>query len=285
MNKNKYGYIEGFLSILINTILFFLKIIAGKKSGSISMIADAWHTLSDSLTSLVVIYGFWISSIPKDKEHPFGHGRAEVISSIIIGTLLAIVGFNFLIDSFKNFLNKKSSIFDITGIIIFLISVVVKEALASFSIILGKKTNSRSLIADGWHHRSDALASLLIVIGIIFSKNLWWIDSILGVLVSLLIIYTAFDIIKGGSNILLGENPDEEMDKKLKDIIKNCTPELNDIHHIHIHKYGDHIEITLHARMAGETTINKAHDICNILEKEIKKELNADATLHIEPEK
>jgi len=78
MNKNKYGYIEGFLSILINTILFFLKIIAGKKSGSISMIADAWHTLSDSLTSLVVIYGFWISSIPKDKEHPFGHGRAEV---------------------------------------------------------------------------------------------------------------------------------------------------------------------------------------------------------------
>ena len=285
MNKNKYGYIEGFLSILINTTLFFLKIIAGRKSGSISMIADAWHTLSDSLTSLVVIYGFWISSIPKDKEHPFGHGRAEIISSIIIGTLLAMVGFNFLIDSFKNFLSKKSSIFDITGIIIFLISVVVKEALASFSIILGKKTNSKSLIADGWHHRSDALASLLIVIGIIFSKNLWWIDSILGVLVSLLIIYTAFDIIKGASNILLGENPDEEMDKKLKDIIKNYTPELNDIHHIHIHKYGDHIEITLHARIAGETTINKAHDICNILEKEIKKELNADATLHIEPEK
>jgi cation diffusion facilitator family transporter len=97
--KTSIGYLEGTISIILNTLLFGLKYWVGIKTFSIAIIADAWHTLSDSLTSLVVIIGFKVSSKPADKKHPFGHGRAEIISSVIIGTMLAIVGFNFLIAS------------------------------------------------------------------------------------------------------------------------------------------------------------------------------------------
>jgi cation diffusion facilitator family transporter len=124
------------------------------------MTADAWHTLSDTLTSVVVILGFWISSRLEDEEHPFGHGRAEVIATIIIATLLAVVGINFLKDSIQQLIVQRSASFSTVGLVVFAISVVIKEGLARFSIWAGKKTDSKSLIADGWHHRSDALASL-----------------------------------------------------------------------------------------------------------------------------
>ncbi|GAI77757.1 unnamed protein product, partial [marine sediment metagenome] len=156
-NKIFLGYLEGIISIFLNTFLFGLKYWVGMKTFSIAIIADAWHTLSDSLTSLVVIIGFKISSKPADKEHPFGHGQAEIVSSIIIGTMLAIVGFNFLIASIQRFTNQQSAVYGTSAIIVFLISVIVKEGLAQFSIRAGKKIDARSLIADGWHHRSDAL--------------------------------------------------------------------------------------------------------------------------------
>lgn len=291
MNNNvsnyskKLGYIEGILSIIINTFLFGLKIYAGIQSKSISMIADAWHTISDTLTSLVVILGFWISSQPKDDEHPFGHGRAEVIAAIIIGTLLAVVGFNFLIDSIKNLKNRVSANFSTFSIIVFGISVILKEGLASFSIWAGKKIESKSLIADGWHHRSDALASLIIVIAAFVGKYIWWIDGFLGIIVSILILYTAYDIAKGASNSLLGEKPDEDLTKKINDIIKKTSPEISDVHHIHIHRYGDHLEITLHIRINGIKDVYFAHNLATSIENSIRDELKAEITIHIEPEK
>ncbi|MFN3412416.1 MAG: cation diffusion facilitator family transporter [Exilispira sp.] len=284
-NSKKVGYLEGILSIIINTSLFFLKIYAGSKSKSISMIADAWHTLSDTLTSIVVIAGFYISSLPRDEEHPFGHGRAELIASIIIGTLLAVVGFNFIVESINNLRNKVMANFKLLSLIVFAVSSVIKEMLASFSIWAGKKIDSRSLIADGWHHRSDALAAIIIVVAAISGKWLWWIDGVLGIIVSILILYTAYDVIKGSSNSLLGENVDEITRNKIFEIINNISSEISDIHHIHIHRYGDHLEISLHIRMNGIKDVNFAHNISNSIEKALKEELNAEATIHIEPEK
>lgn len=285
INPTKLGYVEGILSIIINTILFGFKIYVGVQSKSISMIADAWHTISDTLTSLVVILGFWISAQPKDEDHPFGHGRAEVIAAIIIGTLLAVVGFNFIVDSIKNLKDRVSANFSTISIIVFGISVLLKEGLASFSIWAGKKIDSKSLIADGWHHRSDALASLIIVIAALFGKWIWWIDGVLGIIVSLLILYTAFDIAKGASNSLLGEKPDENLTKKIDEIIRKTSPEISDIHHLHIHRYGDHLEITLHIRMNGIKDVNFAHEVATSIENTIRDELKAEATIHIEPEK
>jgi cation diffusion facilitator family transporter len=118
--KTSIGYLEGTISIILNTLLFGLKYWVGIKTFSIAIIADAWHTLSDSLTSLVVIIGFKVSSKPADKKHPFGHGRAEIISSVIIGTMLAIVGFNFLIASIQRFINQQSASYGNLAIIVFI---------------------------------------------------------------------------------------------------------------------------------------------------------------------
>lgn len=285
IDSKKLGYLEGFLSIIVNTSLFIFKIWVGTKSHSISMVADAWHTLSDTFTSIVVIFGFWISAQPKDEQHPFGHGRAEIIAAIIIGTLLAVVGFNFIIDSINNLKNRISANFSIIGLVVFGLSALIKEVLASFSIWAGKKIQSRSLIADGWHHRSDALASIVIVIAAIIGKYLWWIDSALGIIVSILILYTAFDIAKEASNSLLGEKADNLLVDKLNEIIHNIMPELGDAHHIHLHRYGDHLEITLHIRMDKNLDVQSAHDIASLIENKIREELKAEATIHIEPEK
>ncbi len=180
------------------------------------MTADAWHTLSDTLTSVVVILGFWISSRPEDEEHHFGHGRAEVIATIIIATLLAVVGINFLKDSIRQLIAQRSASFSTIGLVIFAISVVIKEGLARFSIWARKKTDSKSLLADGWHHRSDALASLIIVIGAVLEKYFWWVDGVLGIGVSALILYAAYDIAHDASDFLMGEKTGDDLIKRIQ---------------------------------------------------------------------
>jgi cation diffusion facilitator family transporter len=199
--KTSIGYLEGTISIILNTFLFGLKYWVGIKTFSIAIIADAWHTLSDSLTSVVVIIGFKVSSKPADKKHPFGHGQAEIISSVIIGTLLAVVGVNFLIASIQKFINHQSASYGNLAIIVFIVSVIVKEGLAQFSIRAGKKINSQALIADGWHHRSDAMVSFLVLVGIFIGEYFWWVDSIMGAAVSLVIFYTTYIIFNRGKTV------------------------------------------------------------------------------------
>jgi len=116
------GYLEGIISIVANTLLFGFKYWVGMKTFSVAIIADSWHTLSDSLTSLVVILGFKLSAKPADKEHPYGHGQAEIVSSVIIGTLLAVVGVKFLADSIEKFILHQPAIFGNLAILIFVVS-------------------------------------------------------------------------------------------------------------------------------------------------------------------
>jgi cation diffusion facilitator family transporter len=284
-SSKKLGYTEGIVSIIVNTLLFGMKIWVGSAAASVAMMADAWHTLSDTLTSVVVILGFWISSRPKDEEHPFGHGRAEVIASVVIATLLAVVGMTFFKDSVHQLIVRKNANFTTLSLVVFAVSAVVKEGLARFSLWAGKKASSQSLVADGWHHRSDALASLMIVVGAIAGKYVWWIDGVLGIGVSVLIVYAAYDIAKAAFNALMGEKASPALSEQIRKIAGEESPELKDIHHIHLHRYGDHLEITLHARMDGSTNILDAHNFSTKLEQELRRELNADTTVHIEPEK
>lgn len=283
--SRRLGYAEGIISVIVNTLLFVLKLWAGNQASSIAMTADAWHTLSDTLTSLVVILGFWISSRPKDNEHPFGHGRAELIAAVVIATLLAVVGVNFFKDSVQQIISRHSASYSVLALSVFCVSVLIKEALAQFSFWAGRKADSRSLMADGWHHRSDALASLIIVVDAIAGRYVWWIDGVLGIAVSLLILYAAYDIAKSTFNALMGERASEELSGNIVRIAQREAPALKDIHHIHIHRYGDHLEVTFHARLNGDANITDAHDLTVRLERGIKEELNADATVHIEPEK
>ncbi|MBE3091089.1 MAG: cation transporter [Candidatus Atribacteria bacterium] len=278
------GYLEGTISIIINTILFGLKYWVGIKTFSIAIIADAWHTLSDSLTSLVVIIGFKVSSKPADKKHPYGHGQAEIVSSVIIGTLLAVVGVNFLIASIQKFINHQSASYGNLAVIVFTISVIVKEGLAQFSMRAGKKINSQSLIADGWHHRSDALVSLMVLVGIFMGGYFWWVDSIMGIAVSFVIFYTTYIILKGSISTLIGEEPSEDLGAEINKIVNNGVSYDVKLHHLHSHRYGDNRELTFHIRLPVDMRLEDAHKITEKLEKKIKEEMNIETTIHVEPD-
>ncbi len=278
-----YGYLEGWLSVLINTILFGLKLWVGILSGSVAMIADAWHTLSDTLTSFVVIFGFWIAKKPADKRHPFGHGRTEWVSALVIATLLAMVGFKFILDSIEQLCNYQVVEFHLTAVLIFGLSLLVKEALARFAFWAGKKIDSRSLVADGWHHRSDAVASGLIIVGALLGKYIWWIDGILGLIVSILILKAAFDIFKDTVNLMLGEPVDEELEQQITAAVRRVIGRSDGLHHFHLHRYGAHREVSFHLRFPGDMVLMEIHQRIQLIEAALCKELGIEATIHIDP--
>ncbi len=281
--SRKLGYIEGWASVVLNTLLFGVKYWAGTQFGSVAMMADAWHTLSDTLTSVVVIVGFFIASRPADKGHPFGHGRAEPIGAVIIATLLAVVAVNFLTDSIGRLRAGTAAAFGLPAIIIFLVSVVLKEALAEYSYWAGRKLNSASLKADGWHHRSDAVASALIVIGAVFGSRWWWVDGVMGLLISLLILYATVDILRAAAAALLGTKPTPDFERDLRGLIARAAPPATNFHHLHVHTYGEHTELTFHLTFPPATPLEEAHGQASRVEEAIRSELGAEATIHLEP--
>jgi cation diffusion facilitator family transporter len=277
------GMLEGWISVVLNTLLFGVKFWFGRASSSVSMVADAWHTLSDTLTSVVVIVGFFIMARPADREHPFGHARAEGISAIVIGVLLAVVGGSFLLDSVRRLISFKAATFSMAAIIVFAGSIVLKEALAQFAFWAGKKINSRAVIADGWHHRSDAIASALIVIGALVGRSAWWMDGALGIAVSMLILWTAIEIVRGSASPLLGESVDQVTEAHVADAIRAEYPAVQDVHHLHVHRYGKNVELTVHVRLPARMTVEAAHTISKRMETRIADDLGIVATVHVEP--
>lgn len=283
MNKNRAGYIEGFVSIVINTILFGLKLWAGIVSGSIALTADAWHTLSDSISSVIVIFGVKLSSKKADKEHPFGHGRWEQIAAIFIGFLLALIAYDFLKDSILHFKDKESANFGTIAIVVTIISILAKEGLAQYAFYIARKTDNLTVKADGWHHRTDALSSVVVLIGIFFTDRFWWIDSVLGIIIAFLLFYTAYEIIRDAINKILGEEPSLELIKKIETLIELKYKENVFPHHYHIHNYVNNKELTFHIKVGNKMDVLTAHDIATTIENMIKEELNITATIHIEP--
>ena len=283
MDKTKAGYVEGTVSIIVNTILFALKMWASILTGSIALAADAWHTLSDSLSSVVVVIAAKLASRKADKEHPFGHGRWEQIASIFIAVILAIIAFSFLENSVKQFFNKEKVEYGLIAIIVTAVSIAVKELLAQYAFYIGRKTNSSSVKADGWHHRSDALSSVVVLAGILFAKQFWWVDSVLGIIIALMLIYAVFIILKESITKILGEKPDEELIGKITDEVKNIYNDDLNIHHFHLHNYITHKELTFHIRLNKNLSIGEAHKIASKIEESILEKFEMSATIHVEP--
>ena len=280
---SKLGYREGLVSVILNLLLFVLKYYTGIASASLALIADAWHTLSDSLTSLVVILGIKLSSKKPDKEHPFGHGRWEQISALIIAILLALVGVEFMKDAIAKLRGHEAADFGWLAYLATVASIVLKEGLARYAFYIARKTGNAAVKADGWHHRSDALSSLMVLAGLFLSPYFWWIDSVLGMLISFMLFYAAYGIIREAVNKILGEEPSEEVIGKVEQIVKAEMGNVAYPHHYHIHHYGDHIEFTFHIKVPGEETVEEAHRKATLIEMQIKTELKIDATIHIEP--
>lgn len=281
--QSKMAARAGWISILVNVLLFGLKYWAGVASGSVAIIADAWHTLSDSITSIIVVISLGIASRPADEEHPFGHGRAEIMAATIIGVLLAVIAVEFFIESLQRLVQREAANYGTLAIVITAVSVLVKEGLARYSIIVGKKSGSRSIKADAWHHRSDAISSLVILAGIFLNKFIWWIDGAMGILVTLLILYAAFGILKDVFNAFLGEKPDKDILDKINDICRNNYKSVVYPHHIHVHHYGAHTEMTLHIKLDKNLSLEEAHHITSMIEDDIRTDLGIEATIHTEP--
>lgn len=285
MDKKKASYNEGAVSIIINIGLFFLKYWAGIVSGSVALIADAWHTLSDSISSVIVIAGAKLSSKKADKKHPYGHGRIEYIASIFIGVLLGIIAYDLIKNSIINFAIKESANFGTIAIVVTIISIILKEVLAQYAFFLGRKTGSTTIKADGWHHRTDALSSVIILIGIFFKDYFWWIDSLLGVIVSLMLFYAAYTIIKESIDKILGESPTQDLIENIENMISELG--LGDLHphHFHIHNYVSQKELSFHINLDGNMSIEEGHSVASIIENKIQQELGISATIHIDPVK
>jgi len=283
MNKIKAGYVEGAVSIIVNFLLFLLKMWASVVSGSIALAADAWHTLSDSLSSVAVVIAAKLASKKADKEHPFGHGRWEQIASFFIAVILAVIAYSFLDNSIRNFWNKESVEYGKIAIVVTAVSIIVKELLAQYAFHIGRKTDNSSVKADGWHHRSDALSSVVVLVGILFAKQFWWIDSVLGIIIALMLFFAAFEILKESINKILGEEADKELINKLTNEIKNIYYDDLKVHHLHIHNYVSHKELTFHIRLNKDLTIEKGHKIASDIEELVLDKLGMSATIHVEP--
>lgn len=281
--RKKYAYLEAYISIIGNFLLAGIKVFLGIMLNSISLLADAVHTASDVITSLVVLLGFKISSTPADKKHPYGHGRIEFLMTLLISAMLIYVGVKFGISSYDRFIENAKVKGSIAVAVVMVFAGIFKEWMAQVSVDLGERTNSPALIADAWHHRTDAIASVLVAIAIVFSMYGYYkVDAILGFLVSALIVYTGIELALSSASKLIGEIPDEEEIKAIEKYAFS-VPGVADVHKIRVHDYGVRKEISLHIKVDHELNIVDAHDISEEVEKIIEDNIYSKAVVHIEP--
>jgi cation diffusion facilitator family transporter len=284
--RAKYGYLEATVSILGNTALFLLKLFLGLFINSIALITDGFHSLSDVSTSGVVILGFRIAKKQPDKEHPFGHGRAEHIATLIIAVLLIMAGFSFIQQAIGRIIDPQTIAhqeYALAISVIVLISAVVKELMARFSFTISKRIKSDVLSADAWHHRSDAISSIGVAISIIGSRYGFPIlDPIFGIVVSVIIIYVGITLIRTSSNFLMGQSLDKKTIEKIG-ILAKSTDGVKGVHKISLHDYGTTKVITLHAEVDNNLTLDMAHAIADTLENRIQEKTLCSTIIHLEP--
>jgi cation diffusion facilitator family transporter len=281
--RMKYGIFEGTVSILVNTILFMIKLFVGIQIQSTALIADAIHTIGDTATSVIVIIGFVLAKKPSDKEHPFGHGRVEPIATLIISVLLFVAGFELLKHSIGRITNPSVSDASISVIILISGTLVIKELLARFSYKLGNIIDSETLKADALHHRTDVFATALVVIALIASRyGFYYADGIMGALVSLVIFYSAYKIANKAIHPLLGQAPPREFLKIIESLTLSVAG-VGGIHDIIFHQYGTTIIISLHIEVPDDLSAVKLHEISEQVEEKIAKKFNGVVVVHIDP--
>jgi cation diffusion facilitator family transporter len=283
MDHAKAGYAEGIVSVVVNCCLFALKLWAGMVIGSLALVTDAWHTMSDSISSIMVIVGIKLSTRKPDKEHPFGHGRWEHLIALFIAFMLSIIAYDFLKEAIIHFYNKQTVQYGTFALVVTAVSIVTKEALAQYAFYIGRKTDNASITADGWHHRTDSFSSIVVLTGILIAKYFWWIDSVLSAIIALMLFYATYKIVKESITKILGEQPSPELICGITAIAQTIYHEDLQLHHFHIHNYVFHKELTFHIKLNKNISIEAGHLIATELEDKIKEQYGIIATIHIEP--
>lgn len=277
-----------------NMLLVIFKFIAGLMGHSSAMIADAVHSLSDFATDIVVLFFIHISSKPKDEGHDYGHGKFETLATAIIGIALLIVGFGLLWEGGSKIYDYyfKGIELESPGLIAFiaaLVSILIKEILFRYTLYVGQKQNSQAVIANAWHHRSDAFSSIATALGIggaILLGSKWRVlDPIAAVFVSALIIKVAFSLLLPALNDLLEKSLPRSTEDEILQIVSQ-NDEIKDPHNLRTRSIGNEIAIELHVRVKGNMTVYQAHKLTLEIEQNLRDRFGAEThiALHVEPE-
>lgn len=281
--RSRIGVHQGWVSVIINGLLFLIKIIVGIVVGSISLIADAVHTLSDLVSSIVVIWGFKQVEKPADPEHPYGHGRIEYIATLIIAILLVVAGVEFIKSSFERIIEPNPISPAWWMVILILMTIFLKELTARYADHLSKKISSGTLNADAWHHRTDAISSLLVVIAMVAGKfGYHTVDGWAGLGVALIVIWTGFSIAKEAIDEIIGTPPEEDEINDIKQVVSTIDGVLG-VHDITVHSYGSDKFASIHVEIDETISSAEAHDIAEDVEQVLKDRLIVEATVHVDP--
>ncbi len=281
--RARYGALEGWVSIVINAALFVIKILVGVSIGSVSLIADAIHTLADCATSGVIIVGFRMAKKPSDREHPFGHGRMEPVAALVVAVLLVVSAVELLEKAVHSVIHPSPTFASVWIILLIVGTIIVKELMSVFSYELGAIIDSKALKADALHHRSDVLATGLVVVALVASRfGYYRVDGAMGVLVSLIILYAAYSIAKEAINPLLGEAPSKETLEDIESMASQHAGVLG-VHDIIYNKYGPTCVISLHIEVPDKEPLFKAHTLSEAVEEQIARKTGGTVVVHIDP--
>ena len=286
-SREKQGSTASVVGILVNFLLSGVKLIAGIISASVAITADALNNLSDAAASLVTLISFKLAAKPADKDHPFGHARIEYIASMIVSFLILLVGFEVLSDSITTIFSPDESTADFSTVtlVILGLSVAAKIGLAAYYNVIGRRIDSSVLKASAVDSLSDAVSTLAVLVSaiIINITDLYIIDAIVGIGVSVLIFVAGFKVMNETKNSLLGEAPVKETIDEIESIIKEF-PEILGTHDLMVHNYGPkRLVISLHAEVDGEKDIFYLHDVIDNAERKIREELDIPCTIHMDP--
>lgn len=283
-----------FIGFIVNLVLAALKLAAGIVGRSGAMVADAVHSCSDMATDVVVIAFAKISAKPRDDGHDYGHGKYETLATIIISLALAAVGAGILLNSIRairivldgGLLPRPGAV----ALIAALVSIVAKEILYRYTIREGRRVESPSMIANAWHHRSDALSSLGTLAGIAcayFLGDKWRIaDPIAALVVAVFIFKIAFDLIRTGLGELLERSLPDDVEREILRIV-TADPEVREPHNLRTRRIGASIAVDVHVRMDGGMSVSRSHELTVDIERRLRNRFGADTmiSIHVEPDK
>lgn len=282
--RQAYGVLCGVVGILLNICLFTGKFLAGVISNSIAITADAFNNLSDAGSSLVTLIGFRMAGAKPDPEHPFGHGRIEYLTGLVISAAILIMAFELIKDSVDKILHPQETVFSVLALVILAISILVKLYMAYYNTAVAKKIDSAAMRATATDSLSDACATTVVLVAALISKLAGiHIDGWCGALVGVFIFVAGVKAAKETLDPLLGQPPEKEFVEAIEALVKQ-EPVVRGVHDLVVHDYGPgRLMISLHAEVPAEGDILAMHDVIDNLEKRLEHELHCDAVIHMDP--
>lgn len=282
--RKKTGYFVSITGIIFNILLSVSKVIIGLFVHSIAIMADAVNNIFDTISSVVTLLGFKLSEKPADREHPYGHGRIEYISGLLISIIVIIIGLQFIKSSVMRILNPDVVKFDKLSFIIMILSILVKVFITILNKKAGKMIDSKAMKATSIDSLGDVFTTMVVIVPMISSLFTdVQIDGYFGVLVSLMIIKNGIEMIKETIGPILGEEPDKDLIEKIyKDL--EAEPLIKNVHDFHAHNYGpDNVYISLDVEMPAHLTIEQAHNVIDSWERTLEEKYNINIIIHVDP--